>query len=257
MVREWVPGALRKPLGLVVTLGERLLSRVADATFVTQEGQIARFAPRAYLLRNAPYLTTDLLECATQIAAGLKSDAEVFRLIYVGGMSRQRGLFTMLDALVLMNKQNNVRLWLAGPEINDVLLDARHHPGWNFVDFLGILKYEEVLAYISISDIGLAVLSDVGDHSSARPNKLFEYMSMGKPFVASDFRLWQEFVGPLQAGWWVRPDDSMALHSVLVEIIQTPDEISIRGEVGKAFILEFNWQKESRVLLDVYLKILG
>ena len=256
MVREWVPGVLRKPLGMVATLAEWLLSRVADATLVTQENQVHRFAPRACLLRNAPYLTAELLTSARDIAAKLSSESGVFRLIYVGGISRQRGLFTMLDALVTVNKQANVRLWLAGPEFDEVLTDARKHHGWDHVDFLGTITHEEVFAYISKSDMGLAVLSDVGDHSSARPSKLFEYMAMGKPFVASDFRLWREFIEPRQAGWWIKPDDGVELSRVLADIIQTPDEIELRGKSGKAFISEFNWQTESQVLLDLYNKLL-
>ena len=137
-----------------------------------------------------------------------------------------------------------------------MLSEAKVHPGWGFVDFLGTLKHEEVFAYISKSDVGLAVLNDVGDHSSARPSKLFEYMAMGKPFVASDFRLWREFIEPRQVGWWIKPDDGAALSRVLADIIQTPDEIELRGGSGKAFISEFNWQNESRVLLDIYKKIL-
>ncbi len=257
LLRSWIPDLLKKPLTMIVTRSEKLLSYIADATFVTQENQVKQFGRKAYLLRNAPYLTDELLTKIEELRVSIMNEHDVFRLVYIGGLSRHRGLFTMLDALEILNRNFLVRLWLAGPDLEGCLEEAKCHPAWQFVDYLDVLRHENALAYISRADLGLAVLSDVGDHKAARPSKLFEYMAMGCPFVASDFRLWREFIEPYQAGWWIEPDDAKILTDTIIEASISLDELKSRGNQGKEFISEFNWKNESRILLDVYNKILN
>ncbi len=256
LIRDWVPYGLKKPLGVVVTFLEVFVSYVVDATFVTQAGQLKRFSKKTLLLRNAPHITEELIVKAEELACNLESKLNIFRLIYVGGVSRQRGLLTMLDALEYLNRGACVRLWLIGPMSEELVKDVQNHEGWQYVDYQGVLKHEEVFAYISRSDLGLAMLNDVGDHACARPNKLFEYMAMGKPFIASNFHAWKQFIVPRQPGWWISPDDGLALGRQIQEVMHDPDDMEVRGQEGKAVVVDFNWKKESKILLDTYNNLL-
>lgn len=252
LLRAWLPKPLRRPLGYLLARAERGLSYWVDATLVTQERQLPRFSARCRLLRNAPVLSEALMARVRVEAEVLAREARPYRLIYAGGLSRARGLFNALDALRELNAQGlATRLWLLGPELEPCLDQAMRHPAWGHVDYLGLQPHETVLAHMMRADVGLAVLSDEGDHAAARPTKLFEYMACGLPFLASDFPLWREFVGE-RSGVWVRPDDPAELLEALCTLLGDDDwrqELAVQGE---EFVAGFNWDEEKQSLLAVY-----
>lgn len=252
LLRSWLPKPLRRPLGYLLSRAERGLSHWLDATLVTQERQLPHFSKRCLLLRNAPVLSEGLMARVRAQADSLACEARPYRLIYAGGLSRARGLFNTLDVLQSLNMRGlATRLWLLGPELEPCLDQAIHHPAWKYVDYLGLQPHETALAHMMRADVGLAVLSDEGDHAAARPTKLFEYMACDLPFVASDFPLWREFVGE-RGGAWVRPDDPEGLLGVLSELL---DDAVRRRELaaqGAAFVTGFNWDEEKQGLLRLY-----
>ncbi len=257
MMRHWIPTLFRRPLGALIVASEWLVSQLVDATLVTQAHLVQRYRARAVLLRNAPAVSEKLRLEVERRASGIVESRPVHRLTYAGKITEERGLYTMLDALVRVNQSCNVRLWLAGTDPYGLIPESQDHPGWKYVDFLGLLSHEDVFAHILASDLGLAVMKDVGDHATARPSKLFEYMAFGKPFIASDFPDWRGFIEPTEAGWWIRPDNAERLADTILACLRNPSEMKRRGMEGRSFIESFNWGTESRVLLAVYEKLVG
>lgn len=255
-LRTWIPRLLRVPLGYLVSSFERCTSYFVNATLVTQEGQLTRFSSRTYLLRNAPDLPQSRLERIQLHANKISRSEGTFYIVYVGGLSKARGLFAMLNALAGLNRKGfNVRLWLIGPDLEGCIDRARAHHGWCHVEYLGLKPHDEALAYMMRADVGVAILSDTGDHRWARPSKLFEYMACGLPFVASDFQPWRDFVSG-KGGLWVRPDSAEELAHSLARLLTDEHARKQLGEQGMEFIKRFNWSDESRVLLRVYKQIL-
>nr|CDQ32846.1 putative glycosyl transferase [Virgibacillus halodenitrificans] len=257
LMREWIPYCLRKPLSLLVSLSERLISNIVSAVFVTQDHQVAKFSRRTHLLRNAPYIPFRVKKEVECLRDSINSEADVYRLVYAGGISKERGLFTMTEALHAVNVEGvPARLWLIGPELSPCLDDAKKLPGWEFVDYIGLQPHEVVFSYMSKADVGLVVLDDVGDHASARPSKLFEYMAWGLPFIASDFGCWKSFVGG-KGGLWIQPDSAASLSDTLQFLYYNAEERAALSNEGKEFFSGFNWERESGVLLEVYGAILS
>lgn len=256
LLRAWIPRPLRKPLGLVVSSAESLISSLVDLILVTQDDQVARMGRRCRLLRNAPVLKGLTMQAARARAAAIER-GNVSRLVYVGGISRTRGIQLLLEVLVQLNAQGcATRLWLIGPDLDGCTGSLSAHPGWQFVDYLGLLDHESALAHMLAADIGMAVIADVGDHRSARPTKLFEYMSCGLPFMASDFPLWRTFAGEA-CGLWVAPDDSASAAEQLQRLLQDPERREHMGRQGQAFVEDFSWEREQQVLLDAYQSIMS
>ncbi|MFY0992594.1 glycosyltransferase [Halomonas sp. C05BenzN] len=250
--RGWIPCYLRKPIGLFVSSSERLLSYLVDGTFVTQENQLVRFSKRTYLLRNAPFIPARVKSKVESLTAGLNKDPAVYYLLYAGGVSRDRGLFVMLEVVKKLNDNNiPTRLWLIGPELSPCLDEAKKLASWSFVDYMGLQTQEVVYAHMAKADVGLAILADVGDHSSARPSKLFEYMAWRLPFVASDFECWRSFVRG-KGGVWIQPDNTVELYGALQLLHDDDIYREILSNEGEAFFKEFNWENESKILIDVY-----
>ena len=252
LLRQWIPRFLRRPASFAVSRTERVLGRLADATLVTQKQQVRDFGGRARLLRNAPLIDQTVRERVSALTPVATDERGYFRLLYVGSLTRVRGGMNLLDALDRLNDSGMAsRLWLIGPDDDGVVDELRRHTAWEYVDYLGLKPQEEAFAYMSLADVGLAVLPDVGDHADALPSKLFEYMAWGLPFVASDFPVWRSFVGET-AGRWVRPEDPQQLASTLAAMLNDPEATKGFAEGGRAFIRSFNWDNESQVLLDVY-----
>ena len=250
-LRAWIPASIRPILSLTVGWAETSLSKFVQATFVTQPQMMAYFGDRTRLLRNAPKVNADHMQQIKSRSQTISRGAH-YQIAYVGGVSHARGIMTMLAALEILNKTIPVRLWLAGQAMDDLLVQAQQHAGWQYVDYLGLLSHEDALAYAMRADIGLAVLKDVGDHCHARPTKLFEYMSVGTPFIATDFPQWRDVVATNEFGWWITPERPEILAQTVQDNIIDQGILDEHSLQGLNFVKGFNWECESKILLEVY-----
>ncbi|WP_156002772.1 glycosyltransferase [Thioalkalivibrio sp. ALR17-21] len=257
MIRRWIPRPLRRPACWGVSRTEYLVSRIVDATLVTQARQVDAFGGRATLLRNAPALAGARGETVAELARRFSEERGFYRLLYVGSLSRARGIDRMLDVLAGVRANGlDARLWLIGPDDDGVVEDLRTHPAWDAVDYLGLKGHEEAFAYMANADVGMAILPDVADHADAMPSKLFEYMAKGLPFVASNFSVWRSFIGD-EAGCWVDPAKLDQAVDAVCKLLADPERRQRFAESGMDFIDHFNWESEQEVLLETYRRLTG
>lgn len=257
MIRHWIPRALRRPACWGVSRTEFLVSRIVDATLVTQARQVDAFGGRATLLRNAPALAGARGETVAELSRRFSEERSFYRLLYVGSLSRARGIDRMLDVLAGVRANGlDARLWLIGPDDDGVVDDLRTHPAWDAVDYLGLKGHEEAFAYMANADVGMAILPDVADHADAMPSKLFEYMAKGLPFVASNFSVWRSFIGD-EAGCWVDPAKLDQAVDAVCKLLADPERRQRFAESGMDFIDHFNWESEQEVLLETYRRLTG
>ena len=256
-IREWVPRPVRSVVARAVAGSERLVARIADRTLATQAGVAARLGAKTVLICNPPRTDTALLKRVRAKAEKLPRlpDADLYA-IYVGLASEGRGLFDMIDATELVNREYRLRLRIIGPAVPGQIERARKRPGWRYVDYLDTVPQEVAFAYIAASDVGLAVLHDLADVSQADPNKLYEYMAFGKPFIASAFPEWQARLGGIDAGWFVAPGNVEQTAAALKACMDSQAR-SRKGEAGAAFVRTYNWETESRKLIDIYRSVLS
>ena len=256
LIRSWMPAILRRPAARLVVLLERLVSSIADGTIVTQDGVLKRVHQSAMLIGNPPRLEPALLSRVADLAVGISTDFRGLRAVYLGEVDAARGLFEMVNALDIANETTAVRLWLIGPGSESELRAATALPGWRYVDRIPRLPQEEAFAYVSRADVGLVVLRDVGDHATTDPNKLYEYMAFGLPFVASNFQAWRHRLGGLKAGLFVRPGDARETAGALIQLTRNPAKRMQMGKRGRAFVEAHSWERESTKLLDLYDRVL-
>ncbi len=100
---------------------------------------------------------------------------------------------------------------------------------------------------------GLVLFHDVPNHTSAYPNKLFEYMSAGLPVIASHFPLWRSIVERDRCGMLVDPRDATAIAKAIDWVLTHPEEAEAMGRRGRdAVAATYNWAAEERKLLAIY-----
>ena len=257
LLRRWLPGLIRRPAAAAVSWAEARAGRVLAAVIVTQE-QIRRRIPQATLIGNPPLVSAAAIAKALANRAE-RSSGESITLGYVGGISEDRGLSRMLELTAAMNELHPTRLKLIGYPVNDdALQQAMGRPEWSLVDYLGELAQPDAFAQLATVDAGLILFADVASHRHIDPNKIYEYMAHGVPFVATDFPEWRARLQAADAGIFVSPRQTPATAAVAVlEMLADPEKARELGHNGAAFVQQhYSWQSTAApVLLNLYRKL--
>jgi glycosyltransferase involved in cell wall biosynthesis len=234
------------------SLLEQVAKRSFDA-FVCATPYIAgKFPrPRTVTVQNYPMLA--------EFAESMASDAVLHRdrpacFLYAGGITAIRGVREMVRAFGMLPADDASRFALLGEfgpkELRD---EVERLPGWERVDYAGLVSREEMQRHMRQARAGLVLFHPEKDHLDAFPNKMFEYMAAGLPVIASDFPLWRRIVGELGCGVVVDPLDPRAIASAMQRLLADPAEAEAMGRRGRdAVATRFNWETESRKLLNLY-----
>jgi glycosyltransferase involved in cell wall biosynthesis len=186
-----------------------------------------------------------------RVKVGDKQD----QVCYVGGLSRARGLFEMIRAAEL----SRTKLVLAGPfESPSLLGEAKKLPGWQYVDYRGVLDRRGVAEVVEHSLAGLVLLHPVSMYrDDSLPIKMFEYMAAGVPVIASDFPLWRKIVSEAECGVCVDPLNAELIAKAISEL-KDPDTSVRLGMSGYRAVCErYSWRREEAELFKVYDEVLS
>lgn len=245
--KHWIPFFLRQPIGI---LTKYVLSGVLyfyDAVVTVTEGIKEKISyPNVVSIKNYPILSEfENIDLSSKVKE---------QFCYAGGISVERGLYTMLESL----PQDRVTLILAGIFSPNSLQDeVTQHPKWGQAEYKGFLSREEIAQLYASSIAGLVLLqNDIGFEDSL-PIKLFEYMSASLPIICSDFPLWQGIVDEHSCGIAVNPSDTEAISKAMSKIIADPLLAKKMGEEGRKAVAEkYNWSIEAKNLISLYEKLL-
>lgn len=257
LYRHWIPRIMRRPIAALVAATESAIAVLSNASIGTQEAVVARLGKNAKLIANSPIVNTEIQNLAAAHGRQSKEQDSTFRAVYIGSINELRGLSTMVNAMALVNESMSARLWLIGPAIDSELDAMQTNSGWEFVDYLPKMPQIEAFGFVLNADVGLICIQDKGDHRHTDPNKLYEYMAFGVPFIASDFDKWRTKLEEVNAGWFIPANDSAALAKSIVHSALHKTESLQRGQNGKLYSQEHSWSVDEKQLLALYEAVLG
>lgn len=259
LLRGWLPRPLRRTAAAAVSAAEKAAGRICDAVIVTQE-QLRERIPGAVLIGNPPLVDADETAAALR-RRELRRPRTQLVLGYLGGISNDRGLSRMLDLVAAMARLHPTRLMLIGYPVNDDALQrAQQSPQWALVDHLGELAQDDAFRRLEDADTGLILFEDTASHRFIDPNKIYEYMALGLPFVATGFADWVRRIGPAGAGVFLPPgQDATASAQTVLEFLSDPAAVARAGRNGAEYVLErVSWQAlGAPALLAIYRRILS
>lgn len=247
---------LWKPARAVMARGFNIFEKTAVRFFnavVTATPAIAAkftgYAP-VRVIQNFPLLH--------ELVPALRQDTAENAAVFVGGISKARGIREMMEALCLLPPRYKATLRLAGVFMPSSLqAEAEKSPGWQKVDFLGWVDRPRMLAALATVKVGLVLFHPHPNHIFAQPNKMFEYMSAGLPVIASHFPLWREIIEGDRCGLTVDPKDPRAIADAMQYLFDNPQKCREFGENGRsAVLLKYNWSMEEKKLLQLYGEVL-
>lgn len=254
MTKEWIPGFARPAIARVFSLVERGLVRRLSAVIVAATFLADRYESLGVptvILRNFP-LSNWLSRPPKPV--GQNPDG-MWTLVYTGGLTRIRGMNTILETLRLAKlEQLPVRCIVVGVDMDQV----RKSDHWSDISSLlssGRLSlypevpHSQVLDIVADADIGW-VPEDT--YQNALLVKVLEYMTLGRPVITTDFPETSEIVRVAGSGIIVEGNEPRFHVAAIREMISDNARAARMGHAGRTVILRsLNWEIESAKLKEL------
>lgn len=240
----------QRALSAFVSNVEIALARRAENTFAVSESVAARFREKGLeptILSN--YSITDL-------DISYNSDRNGRNLMFMAGnMQSFHGVNECIEAVSQIREHYpDATLTLVG-NIREDLSSRIRESGWScFVTSAGFLPYREMYERLNEGMAGLLVFQPTYYNVSiGLPNKLFDYMLLGLPVIASDLPEIRNVVTNANCGILVDPENVTEIVNAIAYLFDNPDEARKMGENGRRAVLEqYNWSRMEADLLRAY-----
>ncbi|HEX7339331.1 MAG TPA: glycosyltransferase family 4 protein [Rhodanobacteraceae bacterium] len=214
-------GQARIP-GMVTAL--RRAVRRADLTTTTSQ-PLANYVRDHYHVRGQVVAMPSTIDkavfhqrdkAACRAALGLPQDAVLVGT--AGGLLESRGIGTLYTAWpIIADQHDNIHLVLAGPT------DGHCPPPTGMrVHYLGMLSHAHVAKLFGALDVGVIYLRDTPFGRFCFPQKAYEMMACGLPFIATAVGVMPHLLAARRACLY-REDDVEALVKALATCLASPN----------------------------------
>ncbi len=179
-----------------------------------------------------------------------------FTLVYTGGFDSHRGLETVIKAAPLLKgKIENLKIVLVGSGSNfDSLknLSAKLKVD-DVVVFEGWQPVEKLPSFIEAAEVGVIPHLKTVHTDNTIPHKLFQYMLLQKPVIASDCNPLKRILRETDAGTIFESGNEQKLTEKILELYQKPELRKVMGRKGEKAVREkYNWNKAAENLISLY-----
>jgi glycosyltransferase involved in cell wall biosynthesis len=184
-------------------------------------------------------------------------------IIYHGGMSQERGLFHMLEAMIIVRQTNpNIILLLVGNlrgilrEQVDIFID--NHELQEHIKIIGHVHHEDLVNYIAVCKVGLVPLQPTRKFLKNIPTKQFEYMLCGLPVIGANMPPITNYTGKANSGIIIDPTNPEELASAIIRVTDDSAAWEMMSRNGKQAVSEsWNWGNMEIRLYNIYDKFLN
>jgi len=250
----------------LIRLVERMAVRLADHILVvvdeSRERLMAMGVPTSKMtvVMNTPTLERGG-EHGREGGGGLEARRrDELVLVYLGILEVPRGIGTAIQAMREVRRRlPRARLVIIGSGRDEGRLreEARIAGVTACVEFRGWVEYREALGCLSRCDVGLVPHHATASWQTTLPNKLFDYMSLGKPVIVSNVRPTERIVAEEGCGLVFRDRDAAALAEAIVALGDPALREACGGRGREAVRRRYNWEADERRLLGAMRRVRG
>ena len=273
MTKSWIPEYMKKSLARLANFLELRAARLFHGIILAEFSYAERFRPLGVYMEtvaNYPPRSLGRETFAERMPEGKDTrDGEAGErgpvgFVYAGVISKPRGIIEMIKSFALAEKQGlDFRLFLIGPWVTPELRKETEEMIRNLgleerVTITGKIPFPELMKIYRQCDVGLALLHPEKNYLTSFATKIFEYMAVGIPVLASNFPLWKVLVLGLRCGVTVNPLDIEAISKKIALLVKRRSWRHRLGMNGwAAFNSYFNWETQEEKLWEFYKKLDG
>jgi glycosyltransferase involved in cell wall biosynthesis len=197
----------------------------------------------------------------TNFKKSVVGNDKCFVIGYIGLLMPFKGYETAIKSMIYQDE--NSKLLLIGDsldshykqKINKIICDNNLQ---SKVIITGILSHSEALTYCKICDLGLLLFENTSWTKYSTPNKLFEYMALGVPVVATNIPNISYFITKYSCGTMIAENNSKLLADLINNIKMDNHLLKKYSDNGcKSFSTNFTKDSQMKKLIDLYSFILS
>lgn len=179
-------------------------------------------------------------------------DPNFFTLYYAGGINYHRGLQTVISAIAIAkHKVDNLRFRIAGfgsykQQLEQLAVKLNLS---DRIEFLGYLPLKEVALNLSKADAALIPHLKTPHTDSTIPHKLFQYMYINKPIIASNCAPIERIIHETNSGVIFQSGDADDLANKIVQLAKGDIKI---GHAKHWVEEKYCWENDARSLIQIY-----
>ena len=234
-------------------------SKYYDAVIATEENVADYF--RRHIDNNKVKVVYNY--CDFETTASKNVSDKIYDLIYVGGISKWRGVFEFIQTAVLIrNAGLKLKILFIGPvkehglkqKLTDIIKKEK-------LEEIFILKEpvvrSELIHILKSGKIGICIFADNPVYRIIMPIKIFEYLSVGLPVICNNFGHPMQIITKENAGMAideVSPENILDSALIILRNEDLYHELS-RNAVNS--MKKYNWKNMEKVLFDIYGELLN
>lgn len=175
---------------------------------------------------------------------------------FIGTFTRWHGVETLFDAAVeVLSKNDKIKfLFIGDGNLKSVLeLKTEQLKLDDKIIFTGIIPHEKAPEFLAACDVLVSphLGFDNGERFFGSPTKLFEYMAMGKPIIASDLEQIGQIIKHKINGLKFKPGNAEELARLILELQSNKELCDKLGKKAREDVLEsFTWEKNAKRILE-------
>lgn len=149
----------------------------------------------------------------SEISEDFKRLKDRFNFVFLGSITRNYGVFTMLEAIRILNNQaRNARLIILGngPDFDEAVEYCIQHQLSNSVLMPGYIEEEDIKHYFSIADTFISPMNNTIQDWARCPSKLYMYLPYKKPIITCEIGEPPHVLGEAGTYYEVGSSDSLA-----------------------------------------------
>lgn len=200
-----------------------------------------------FVLRNCPDLESlDKLSTGNNPYIekyGCNEDDKI--LLYQGDINPGRGLFSLINTMTVLPK--TYKLFIIGSGmLKDDLVQLTSLLDLQNVFFVDRLPYDELFNYTRHSDLGISLIEPINlSKRLSLPNKLFEYMYCGVPFLSSNLPEPNNLLKQADAGYICQDFEIQNIKNSIEQVFANIDLYKLKSENARNSVINsLNWTTE-------------
>lgn len=192
-----------------------------------------------------------------------KESEKIYDLIYCGGVTEFRGAIKIIEAIYILKQDiENIKMIFLGRIFSDKLkremlqLIKKYNLQEN-IELKNNVPYQDVVRYYNQSKIGLGIFLPIETHKIILPIKLFEYMAMGLPIVASNFGHINNYVLKDKVGITINATKPYEIAKAVKTLLQNKKLYNVFKNNGIIAVeKKYSWSIMEKKLYSIYDKLL-